>query len=393
MKPEPARLAERAGQRAADLRRDADAAARPLERDAHGLERLGRRAARNRYFTNGSTWLRRRSAISQPRRGASAPRARAAARLRQPAHAVEVVAVLEHDAREEPARDAGVEPEVGPGRDERLRRVPAQVHARFERIHPAIVARPRRAIAGRRLSRESVPATDPSDDRSRALTRARRTATMRSRRPVREEPSMTNRLALGLCLLSAAPARGRDLPRRADRQRDRLHAGRTLPPDPHRADPGRRRATPSWWPTAATWASTWTTSTALPGAAHHDPARRARAPWSPSPPTAPTTATRSSSRSRRRSWSTACARSAPTARRCAWTRAPRHRAQRRVRQQRAPGGSSPTSRTTCCSRTTSASAASSEHGIYVSNSGDRPVGARQPRARQPRRRASSSTPT
>ena len=29
---------------------------------------------------------------------------------------------------------------------------------------------------------------------------------------------------------------------------------------------GRRPATPSWWPTAATWASTWTTSTAPPGA-------------------------------------------------------------------------------------------------------------------------------
>ena len=68
---------------------------------------------------SGSTALRRRSTTC--RRSSRPPRAAPAAGLaRQPAHAVELVAVLADEPAHHASRHAGVQPEVGPERRQRL---------------------------------------------------------------------------------------------------------------------------------------------------------------------------------------------------------------------------------------------------------------------------------
>ena len=131
---QPAGLAEAAAEGAADLRRDAHAEARPLERDAHGLEHAAVRE-RNRYLTNGSSALRRRSTTSAGRGGSPAASSAAWA-FESPRTPVEVVAVLSDDAVDDAAGDARGRARAGRGQG--LGRLAAQVRHR----HPPMLAGP-----------------------------------------------------------------------------------------------------------------------------------------------------------------------------------------------------------------------------------------------------------
>src|SRR5262249_15324575 len=124
---EPARLAERAGERAADLRRDADAPSRPLERDADGFERAA--VGRPEEVLHERVDLAS-PAIDDVETRAVAVREEALCRRPgEPAHAVEVVLVLEDEARDDPPRHREVEREVGEPGGQRLGRVASEVRA------------------------------------------------------------------------------------------------------------------------------------------------------------------------------------------------------------------------------------------------------------------------
>ena len=106
---EPAGLAERAGQRAADLRRDAHAAARPLERDAHGLEDAA--VVRAEEVLHEGIDVAPAPVDDLQPLAAPALAQLARERLRQARHAVEVVPVL---ARSGDARRAAPRAARGP---------------------------------------------------------------------------------------------------------------------------------------------------------------------------------------------------------------------------------------------------------------------------------------
>ena len=120
---EPSRLAEAAGERAADLRGDADAEARLLERDAHGLE--------DAAVARAEQVLDERVDVAAPPVDDLQPLAAPALaqlareRLRQPRHGVELVPVLPDQAVHDAARHRQREPRER--RDERLGRVAAEV--------------------------------------------------------------------------------------------------------------------------------------------------------------------------------------------------------------------------------------------------------------------------
>src|SRR5207245_4184292 len=111
-------LAENAPERAAGLRRDADAPARPVERDAHRLEDVASRAEQilHERVDGAPAPVQDREA-----RGAAPRQEGEGGPLRETTHAVEIVAVLGDETRDDPVRETGIEAEVRPGGQERLR--------------------------------------------------------------------------------------------------------------------------------------------------------------------------------------------------------------------------------------------------------------------------------
>jgi parallel beta-helix repeat protein len=163
---------------------------------------------------------------------------------------------------------------------------------------------------------------------------------------------------------------GPNTPSRPRQRREPVHRGSALPADPARAY-SVTAATPSWWPTAPTWASTSTTCTAPRRAHHHQGARhRGHGHVHHRPVRQPRHHLRHLlvvHRGRRPAllWR-------QPGRGARGPEPERGRAERRLRQQRHLGhlhrlrGRLLLENNECFGSV-------AEHGIYVSNSGDRPV--------------------